>query len=262
MKQVTAKIVRRAAALDKSPLNARSAVAVVKARTKALPARSAGGEANFDHWWSDEDHRALALAGESLTSAKVAMTYEGARRRPEVIAAVLAQLIPQGWQQFTGYVVAWHSANWSQLFSDQQARLIDEFYQPLYLPPLGMSTFPQRDARLAERMAVIEFGPESECCPGELAAAGFRVFAVDCKSRAAITAACKRIMRAGKTVRAADVRREMAAVERDIPRGVAFRVEGKITTPFQRFNFYRVAGELAAHDRRNQPSEFMQLIRL
>lgn len=265
MKPTNLSTAKRATGQAPFSSSVRFAVAPERASTKALSAPSVEEEANFDHWWNDEAHRNLSNGGESLESAKVAATYEGARRRPEVRAAFLAQLIPPAWQHFTGLVVAWFSSNWSQLFPDQQKRLFCAFHDPLYVPPAGMSTFPQRNPELASELAALPMeSARPDFCDyaGRLESAGYRIFAVDCKSRAAIVAACKRILRSEKTVRASDVRTELSAVVLDHPNGHSFRVEGKSLRLSTRFHFYRLCSELAEADRKNIPSEFIESITL
>lgn len=236
--------------------NAHSAREAEKAQQAAPSADNAPGRASFDHWWHDEDRRNLRLAGESLETMKAAMTFEGTRRRPEVIAAALAGIVPPDWQHFTGLAVAWSGESWARLFPDQQARLIGAFLDPLYLPPVGLSLSSQPLIPLAEEECREERARELE-------AAGFVIVAVDCKTRAGITQACKDLMKLPKTYRRADLKTTVQSGQRATPTGFRIAMTAEVEVPkSRRFNCYLIAAELEAWDKRREPSDFMSRIRL
>ena len=237
--------------------NALSAREAEKARQAAQSAVNAPGRESVDHWWNDEDRRNLRLAGESLETMKAAMTFEGTRRRPEVIAAASAGYVPPDWQHFTGLAVAWAGESWARLFPDQQARLIGAFLDPLYLPPVGMAlTSAQPLILLAEEECREERARELE-------AAGFVVLAVDCKTRAGITQACKDLMKLPKTYRRADLKTTVQSGQRATATGFRIAMTAEVEVPkSRRFNCYLIAAELEAWDKRREPSDFMSRIRL
>lgn len=261
---------RSATGTAASRKSAPCAKVVEKVRQTAQPARSAAARESFDHWWNDNERRALRLAGESIESMKIAMTYEATRRRPEVVSAARAQSLPPEWQHFTGLAVAWLENSWATLFPDQQQRLADSFHAPFYRPPIGMSSFPQRNRALAESIALRPMpapaAGQEDCFAAvacQFEAAGFVLLAVDCKTRAAMAAACNAILKLAKTQRADDVRAVIVEGSRAIARGRRTVRQTEVTTAAPwRFNFYTIAEELEQWDRVRKPSTFMGRIRL
>lgn len=257
--QIHARAAEARAAIER---NVPYAKVAAKVRRTALPAANAAAKGNFNHWWHAPEFRALKQAGLTPDDAKVALVYECTRRRPEVVAAAAANIIPREWQRFTGLCVAWQSNTWADLMPDQKARVQAAFCDPCYLPPIGLSVFP-RDCQQAERSSLIIM---DRLCPDEmerLQVAGFTVCAVDTKSSQAIKTAGVALLKRPRTCRKADVMATITTGEREIPNGIRLAATADVTLPTRiRFNFERICRELEQFDRDGTASDFISRIRL
>lgn len=207
-----------------------------ESKLAAIPAPkrdSAGIKAMFlkQHWWKGEVYAAKG----NIDEEKAAMIYEAMRRRPEIQTAWMKieskaqsdqkelQRIRASWQPFTHFVLEHFEQSWVELNktisfkkdgkvveeyvdSNFQKLLIDEIASPYFVPPEGLSTYPDAPdipkekrengyvttKQRREQIAMQILGSPKEVNVDEealllqvrrLAAAGFIIVAIDNKTQ-------------------------------------------------------------------------------
>jgi hypothetical protein len=175
----------------------------------------------FPHWWKDSAFiQRLAEDKIPLEEQKAAVWYEAARRRHEVQEAwVKGQFLfgANGWQNFTGWVVENLPKSWPELDGITKGGLIKSSYSPWSVPPAGYSTFPSDEAeQIKVSMQVLHLPEAFENFDHakrhleyvrKFVDAGFKIVAVDNKTKQGIRYACKAIEALKRSVRKADVKK-------------------------------------------------------
>ncbi len=201
------------------------------------------------HWWTTHRKKREEM---TIDAEKAALIYEGFRRRPEVQQAWLEgnDLIgANGWQPFVGFAVMHLPKSWAELHEITQVTLLEEIHSPLFVPPRGYSTFPDKSSPEQCReaaMQVLRLPPPDD---PELAQAfvkharrfvdaGFLIVAVDNKTGQGVRYAAEAIQRLQRSFRKADmVDVEVAYIPDDLPQTECDALEKK-----------RQDGTLTVHD--------------
>ena len=240
-------------------------------------------EITWRWWWLEADAPCHRRAGLSLDEAKCAAAFEAMRRRPEMIDAVSNKRLPDGWQIFTGLVWGWWTESWADLHLDQQARLLVETRNPLFVPPVGFTFFPvdSTEDRIRSAWTALSLPPDDDCDAAvdfvrrcrKLQAAGCLLGAAANLTRMQARYAGLAIDATARSVRARDV--VAASIVRHVmhPDGAEVQSQARVRLlghvqhgdgweAEREFRFEGIMAQLEKHDRRGRPSDFMSRIRL
>lgn len=242
------------------------------------------GRPIWRHWWREDPALRLTTgAGLSPDTRKAACTFEGLRRREEVLISRKLGKLPAGWQIPTSLCFAWWELSWVELNEEQRAEFISAIRSPFYLPPVGFSFFPDDNQEVAKAHALqpLEVPDNEEADAAiefvrhcrRLVAAGFTLAGVDTKTMKSIRRAAMALEDRPRTFRQADVRFELLEQLGKKPDRVSlsasasFRLEGfKLKdgrwTASKRLHFFAICEQFERLDNRRIPSEFVNALRV